>query len=266
MATHGSAAGLLANGYDLGQFLSSLAQANAVDSVDVTTFSPVGQPAPSSKSYIPGLASGSLDGDGVWSADVTGLTLDLADDILQAALRTAGGARSHCTYLPLGDGFGNLAIGVDGNETKYDITSPVSDVVKAAVSIESCVARETMQVAHALAAEVAGGNGADLDYGAAYTVAVNGITPQSLYRGGVLYVHLLDLIGVGTLNVKAQHSVDGATWVDLVPNQALTAKHQAARGIALGAAGSVNRHLRILWTIAGFTSVTFHAAIGRVKI
>jgi hypothetical protein len=257
MAFHGSGADILANGYDLGQFLQNFQQGTTVDAVDTTTFGPIGG-TPTQKTYIPGLMDATMDGDGVWSVDKTGLTQDQADDILQAALRTVGGARSNVTYLPVGDGLGNPAIGLQGDEVKYEITSPVNDLVKASLSFESCVGREGMQVAHAAAAEVASGNGADLDAGAGYVPAN--------YKGAVMYAHVLAVVGAGTINVKLQHSVDGITYVDLIANQQLAAAHTSVRAQAIGAAASVNRHLRLAWTIAGFTSVTFHAAAGRVKV
>lgn len=263
MAYHGSSAELLANGYDIGQFLSDLSLSSTVDTAETTTYGPMGT-APTQKSYIPGLGDASLDGGGVWSADTTGLTQDKVDDILQAALRTAGGAKTDLTYLPIGDGFGNSCVGLEGVEAKYDIESPVNDIVKATMTVESCVGREALQVAHVLQSEVASGQSNSLDAGAAYLTGAP--TPQSLYKGGVLYAHCTAVTGAGTLALKLQHSVDGTTWVDLVTAPNITGKNQALRAIATGAAGSVNRYLCVQWTITGFTAVTFHVAVGRVKV
>lgn len=256
MAQHGSKAGLLYNGYDLSPFLMQVASGVQIDVPESTCFGPLGTPV-TAKSYVAGLEEGTLDCNGIFDVDnATGQpNQDRIDDVLSAALRK----KQPLTYLPFGDGFGNDCGGQNGNETKYEISSPVADLVKVNMSFQSCSGVEPLSVLHVLQQEASpGGPGTDLDAGAGYSAA--------LYKGAVAYLHVTQLsIGAGdTLGpVKVQHSSDGVTWVDLITftNVVAPTKHNAQRVAVLG---TVNRHLRANWTLSAGATATFHLACGRI--
>lgn len=236
MATsHGSKARIYANGYDLTTYFRSLSTPTTVDVAEASTF------GVDSKKYVPGLRDATLSADGLFDG-----AEDAADQVLNAAL---GQAHSIWTYLPAGDGLGNLGTGFDGIETTYEIESPVDDVVATTAEAQSSTGRELLRVLHVLQAETASGNGTGVDNAAATT------------RGGAAFLQATTPGATG-VTVRVQHSVDNTTWVDLVAFTAVASPGRNAQRIAV--VGTVNRYLRAAWTNVGAgASPSFHVGFAR---
>lgn len=235
---HGSKARLLGNGIDLSGWITSITQPASAEALDSTTLNKT------SKTYVPGLHDATISAEGFGDFDE-----EAADEILSAALGTEAG--SLLVYCPAGYALGAPAIGVDADYTSYELDSPVDGLTAFSLEAQSSVGRETGKVQHTLGAEVATGNDAGVDGGAATT------------EGGFAYLQVSAASEVGdeSLTVKVQHSADDITYADLISFDAVAAAPGAQRKEV---AGSVNQYTRTTRTIAGSNpSFTYLAAFGR---
>lgn len=240
MATNlGAQSAIMANGRDLSGYLNSIGVTATIEALENTTFKSAKETG--AKSYRPGLEEGSLSGEGFFEADT--VNEDALDDVLAATRR----ATSVWTVFPDTDAFGFDGWGFEAIRTSYEISTPVAELAKASVDATSNEGAERVDSLHALAQELATGNGTDLDNGAATS------------NGGVGYVSVSDVSPAESVTVKVQHSVDGTTWVDLITFTVGDAAGQAER---IEVAGTVNRHVRATWSLSG-GNATFQVAFGR---
>lgn len=234
---HGTVGRVYVNGFDLSAFLRQGSSAEAVEAHEVTTF------GATAKAYFAGLTDATLTLEGLFSA-----ALGATDAVLQAALR--GRAPTVWNWLPAGDVDGGFGYGCSALHTSYDIESPVDGMVAVSAEAQSTTGLDRVQVLAPLLARSATGNGASRDHGAATTA------------GGVGYLQMPAISGAGASLVgRIQHSVDAVTWADLITFATETTPNRAQR---IAVAGTVNRHTRATWTIAGTTpSVTCFLAFAR---
>lgn len=255
LQTHGSVGGILVNGYDLSPFCNQLSENDTVEAVNETCFGPLGTPV-TANAYIAGLEDATAQADGKYVIDhaAGAPNQDQIADVLEAAIRAT--AKPIVSFFPWGDGFGNNVGSYIADETSYDVSSSISSIITVSAKFQASGGASAGQVIHALASEAAGSNvpGTDLDAGVGYDA--------TKWKGLNATLHVLDVSGAGpSLTAKVQHSVDGVTWADLVAFSAITAKHKAARVQFLG---TVNRHVRAMWTVAAGTTATFHLSAGRI--
>lgn len=210
-AGHGKDAKLYANGYDISAQLTSVAPDM---SADVAETSGLGL---ASKTYVAGLKDATVALDGVFYG-----AAGESDEILQAAL---GGA-AVLNWLPQGDGFGKTCYGFDALETAYSPTTSLDDAGKFTASVQAKNAGERGVVLHALGAETTTGNGVAHDNGAATTA------------GGAGWLQATGATGATV--IKAQHSTDNVTFVDLVTFTSFAARTKERIAVA----GTINRYTR----------------------
>lgn len=241
MATpHGKETKGYVNGFDLTAFLKTLGVAGEADPADCTTF------GNQSKKYVPGLVDAKLKAEGVFD----GLDPLAADKVLKDIFGTADSVWS---YLPDGEGFGKVAFGAIAIEAAYEVESEVGDIVQLSVEGQSNSGMEAGHVLHALGAEVATGNGTNLDNTA--------LTSNGLHA----YLQVTDVTGAApSLVVKVQHSVDNSVWVDLVTFTAVTADNKAERK-TIAAGTTINRHLRARHEFGGTMSATTYSLVAGRK-
>lgn len=196
-------------------------------------------------SFVAGLETGSLSIDGHLDNVATAGGQDATSD---AALQAS--AASVITVGENGLVLGNRVFMIEARETNYAVSSPVADKVSFSASWQS-----EGQVDHGvslrdLTATSATGQGTNVDNTAS--------TPG----GAAASLHVTSNTRNGTTIVKVQHSVDNSVWVDLITFTTVTASTTTAQKAAV--TGTVNRHLRAQYTIAGSTgSVTFAVAAAR---
>lgn len=244
MAVHGKKTRVYANGYDLTGYLRKIATPGECDTAEASTF------GMTSKAKVAGQKSAKLNAEGLFASDTTLLTLDKVDDVLKTAL---GVENVVWLYGLDGDAFGKRATGMQLIESSYEISNDVADVVAIKVEGETSkgnAAEGGVFLVSGASPTNAAGNSADLDNS----------TPTT--NGAACFLQVPDVVGAApSLQVKVQHSTDGTTWVDLVTFTAVTADHKAE---AIEVAGTVNRHVRALWTFGGtMTAATFAVAIAR---
>lgn len=230
------------NGYDISGYLKSAGVSGSRDLYDSTTL------GDTDREFVGGLGNAVFNADGLYEADSVSPKID---DLLYAALEL--GANAILTHLPAGDGLGNRGIGIDGEESTYDISSPVDELVSVTLEVQSSVGAEPVRVLHPIGAETVTGNGTGVDNGA------------SSADGGSAYLHVTAhdrTTGDETATIRVQHSVDDVVYADLITFTAIaSATPQAQRGTATG---TVNRYVRARHELAGITpSTTYHLAFSR---
>jgi hypothetical protein len=231
---------VLANGRNLSGYLRSMGRTVEIPALEATTFADVDGGA---EVFKPGLPNDQLSAEGFYDSDDT--DLDAIDDVLGASIA----AETLFTVVMGGDGFGKDTVGYPSIKTSYEISGETGELQTVSIEAQSKQGRDRMEVLHALAQEVAPGtNGTPIDHLA------------SSANGGVAHLHVPGLTLTETLDAKVQHSVDGVVWVDLITfAQVADAGAHERKEVS----GTVERHVRALWTISTGGAATFHVSFGR---
>lgn len=235
---HGKSTGVLFNATNLGVYLNDASSNSTVETAETTTFSN------SAKTYIPGLKDGTISLSGMFDGDAGAI-----DPIMAAAL----GVDDAVTTVGLG-GFtaGNRSILAKVDQTSYDISAPVGDVVSASVELQADGGIDHGICLVGLNAVTATGNGTSQD------------NSTSSSNGGVAHLHLITNTHDGTTTIKVQHSADNSTWADLVTFAGVATTITSQERVVVAAATTVNRYLRATHTLAGSTGgVTYHVSFAR---
>lgn len=193
--------------------------------------------------FIPGLRSGSLTLEGMFEG------VDGVDGELFTGGLTASDNGFLATVAPEGFAVGKRTLQAVGDVQGYNIPASVSETVGFTVDCMPDDGVDEGVSLHDLTAETATANGTSVDNAA------------SSADGGVGVLHVTAASGgTPSATVKIQHSVDAVAWVDLVTFTAATAATSERKVVS----GTVNRHVRAQWTIAGTTpSFTFVVAFAR---
>lgn len=189
--------------------------------------------------FVPGLKSGTLSLEGRFE-----------DNTLFAELKAANGVDNSLLVSAAPGGFavGKPVAMTLGDLASHTITSAVADVVGFSVEAPADEVIDLGVSLHDLIAEIATANGTSVDNAA------------SSADGGVGVLHVTAASAADTLDAKIQHSTDNITYVDLITFTQAAAATSERKTVA----GTVNRHVRAQWTIAGVTpSFTFVAAFAR---
>ncbi|HZT61008.1 MAG TPA: hypothetical protein VFA21_20555 [Pyrinomonadaceae bacterium] len=230
--------------YNISSAFKSAKPSASVDMLDSTTFGASG-----AHTFNAGLKNATLQLEGFFDFD--NVLLNRIDNVLQAAL--TGGAPHVVTVasLPTGDLLGNRAILLSANEAKYDVDSVEGQLITSMAELQSASGYDSGIFLHPLQAETATGNAASQDNG------------TSSAGGGVAHLHIPAASGTTpTITVKVQHSTDNITFVDLVTFNAATGA--GVQRVELAAGTTVNRYVRVTFTIGGTTpSFTFAVAFAR---
>lgn len=226
---HGKGVRVLIDEKDFSPFLKSVSVSAEVDTSDVTTF------GDNDKEFIPGLRDATYTFDGLFSASTTA-----ADDIANFLDGSLGGSTRHAFTVDLGRSTGGRAWLVNADNTSYDISSPVDDVVSLSVDAQASGGYAGGRTLRPLSAATStGSNSGVLTAG---TTAAGGTT-----GGGVGHFHLTAQSTLTSLTCKVQHSTSGSTWADLITFTATTAETFQRSTVS----GTVKERLRS--TISTFT-------------
>lgn len=243
--SHGAAAKLYANGYQLSRFLQDVNLGSDLGEDDVTC---IGQTTtPFYKSFLAGSSETILKAEGLFdgSSETYDPTRDPPkpgiDYVLNAALGAATSPK--LTYLPYGDGFGYYGYGMQADESKYDIVKVVDQVVKVSAEFRSDTGLERGVILEADGTvRSSSSSGTSVNQGASSSLGASAILQARVWSGG------------GSAVVKVQHSSDNVNWVDLITFSAVSAEPEAQR---VAVTGTVNQYVRADWTLEGGTSIVF---------
>lgn len=241
MATfrHGKNTVVLLDSYDLSSYYKETATHRTVDTAEVTAF------GASAKSYISGIKDGTMDLKGMFDGSVGAV-----DQIMAAALQ---GADNIVTVQIEGATAGTIAHMLQTQETSYEVSSPVGDVVAISTQLQADGGVESGRVlAPATVVTTATTtNGTSVDNAASST------------NGGVGHVHVTANANLGTTTIKVQHSADNSAWVDLITFTTVATTIKSAQRVEVAAGTTVNRYLRSQITTASTGSITTTVAFAR---
>ena len=232
---HGKNTVVIADQYDISQYLNSVSETNEIETPETTTF------GSTNKTFIVGHKDGSVSFEGLFEGgSATGI-----DYILHTAI----GDGPIMSVSKDGAGVGRRAVLLDAKSTSYEVSSPLTEVV-------------------AITGEAIADGG--LDYGvwlacqAAITTTLTGTSVDnaaSSANGGVAHLHITANSNSGTTVAKIQGSADNSTWADLVTFTTVAIETETSQRSTVS--GSVPRYLRCLVTPAGTGSLTVSIAFSR---
>ena len=245
---HGKGTNVFLNQFDMSAYFNSASVARSVETSDTTAF------GASNKAYIVGMGDGTLQLDGMWSADAT----VGSDEVLAGILGSA--TTPIVTYAYAAGTIGNRCVVAKAHSTSFDISSPVGDVVSASVSFQAST-DATTNFTKSVSSGVMLTANASIAFGSLGALASVDNAASSA-SGGVANLHVtVNTITGASTTIKVQHSADNSTWADLITFTAVTASNTTSQQSAVS--GTVNRYLRA--TASGGTAgaITYNIGFAR---
>lgn len=238
MAISGKNAVLLVKEFDVTSHFREMEVGANIEELDSTTYGPT-----MDKEFTSSFESGETSLGGFFAQGAGSI-----EEWLTEVFTSASGA---VTIGPDGSTLGNRARLFRAKNTEFTITNPFGDLVGVGVNFSHGSAMGMGQWLHDRVARTATGNGVSVDNGAATT------------NGYQTTLHVTAMAGTSspTLVVKVQHSTNDSTWVDLAT---FTTAADETSEFKSGT-GTVNRHVRVIWTITG-TDPSFTFAVGFARL
>jgi hypothetical protein len=228
--------------YDLSSAFKTAKPSGQVDSLESTTFGAIAD-----KAYLNGLMKGALSLEGLFASD--SVNQNQIDDVLSAAL---GSTSPHVVTVGQ-EGLiqAGRSILMSANETKYEVSSQVGQIIMSSAEFDSVYGYERGLMLHPLNAETATGSD---------TVADNA---AASLNGGAAHLHVPAISGSGlSIVIKIQHSSDNITFVDLVTFTTIAAATPTSQRVEV--TGTVNRYLKSTRTVSGSSpSASYAVAFAR---
>lgn len=238
---HGKNTVVLFKDTNLSAYFNDSSASRSIETAETTTYGVAG----GSKTYITGLNDGTISLSGLFDGAVGAV-----DSTLTATIGTDG---SHPVLVASeGIAIGKRAMIADIEQTSYEVSSPVADVVSVSAELQATGGIDSAVVLHALALESASTDSASVDNSA------------SSANGGVAHLHVTQNTRNGIVTVNVQHSADDVTFADLVTFTNVSSSTIGAERIVVAAGTTVNRYIRAKSTFAGSNgSTTYTVAFAR---
>ncbi len=203
---HGKSIRVLQDERDLSDFFREVDVSAEMEPADVTTF------GDNDKSFIPGLKDATFSLDGLFAASTVA-----ADDIANELDGALGGSTRRVVTIDLDRSTGGRALMLNADNTKYDISAPLSDVVSVSVDFQGSNGYYGGRMLRPLAASTS--TGSNTGVATPGTTSAGGTT-----GGGVGHLHVTAVGSTfASATFKIQHSTSGSTWADLIAFTASTA-------------------------------------------
>jgi len=170
------------------------------------------------------------------------MMLDMVGSGQFALMNTWRGTPQPVTLCPFGITAGSLAWMLLGNQSAATVSSPVSDVVTANVTVQQDGLADW---------------GIVLDTETAITTDTNGASTDNAAltsNGGVAHLHVTAYSGLTSNAIRIEHSVDNAAWSTLGSFASVTAV--GSERLVIAVATTVNRYLRVVDDVTGSGSCT----------
>jgi hypothetical protein len=176
------------------------------------------------------MKDGTVSLEGLWAGDASGV-----DEVLATSVASA--TKKIITVGSEGAAIGRRAKLINTDETSYEISSAVADMVSIS--------------AEAQASGTVGGldGGVLLAAQQSVTATVNNTSVDnsaSSANGGVGHLHVTANTRNGAATIKIQHSANNSTWADLIVFTATTSATTTSERIEVAAGTTVNRYLRTI--------------------
>jgi len=239
---HGKSTRVLIGSSDLSTYFKETTVSASIETAETTTYGVAG----GSKTYVTGLKDSTVSLTGLFD-DATGA----ADDVITTALASD----ADIVFTIAQDGglvVGRRCVLGQAIETKYDLSSPVADVVSTSLDLQTD--GESIY-GYVLAA-------ADSISSTSTGTSVDGVASST--NGGIATLHVIANTRNGNITVKVQHSADNVTFADLATFAVVSSTTKTSERLSVASGTTVNRYLRVSYTVAGSTgSATIAAAFGR---
>lgn len=239
---HGKNTVVLVNEYNLSSYFNEASTTNSIETSETTTYGVTG----GSKTYVTGLNDGTVSVSGLFDGD---------SGAVDAVLTSVLGSETDVKFTVAYDG--GMTIGArcatgESIMTSYEVSSPVGDVVSTSAEFQPDGGVARGVVLAPLSTVSATGNGTAVDNGASTT------------NGGVAVIHVPANTRNGTITVKVQHSADNVTYADLATFATVSSTTKTSERLSVASGTTVNRYLRVSYTVAGSTgSATIAVAFAR---
>ncbi len=249
---HGKGTAVYLDEFEMTDYFNSADVAFTNDTAEVTAY------GATSKSYLLGLADGTLTFSGMWTADTDG-----SDEELQAILGSASAA--NITIAEAAGTIGNRATIARCDEVNYSISNPVSDVSTVTADFQGTSNSGALgSMTYGVTAGVQLSTATSIDYNALGALSgVDGSASSSAGGAGLLHVPV-NSVGGGTTTIKIQHdsASDFSSAADLISFTAVAAATKTSEMVVCS--GTVNRYVRATASSAGSSgSITFMVTFAR---
>ncbi|ANH49229.1 major tail protein 2 [Freshwater phage uvFW-CGR-AMD-COM-C203] len=223
---HGKNVNVFINEYDFSTYFNDVSATSTVETAEVSAF------GSSAKEYIVGLLDGTVSLSGMFDGTATG-----TDVVFSAVLGST--TKQNVIVAPSGHSNGATAIVLEADDTSYEVSGAIADVVQTSAEFQSSDGVEHGKILSSGAAVSATGSGTSVDNAA------------SSANGGVGFVSVPTNTRNGNITVKVQQSADDSTFTDLITFTVVTSTQKTFERVEV--TGTVARYLRVNYTVAGST-------------
>lgn len=224
---HGKNVNVFLDEFDFSTYFNDVSASTSVDTAETSAF------GTSAKSYIVGHRDGTISLSGMFEGTASTGTDEFFDDALGNATKTK------IIVAPQGNSLAAGAIMLVADDTSYEVSSAIADVVQASAEFQSTDAVEHGKILSSGSAISATGNGTGVD------------NTTSSTNGGAGFVSVPVNSRNGTIGVKVQHSADNSTFADLVSFTTVTSTQKTSERVEVASLTTINRYLRVVYTVAG---------------
>lgn len=232
---HGKKTAVFLNSTDMSSYLNEATVTREIEANDITTF------GSTSRSYIVGMDDGGVSLTGLFDGSANASDEVLAGRVLQD--------NNTLTVLPEGTALGSRAILTSADETAYEISMPVADVVALSATFQ---ADGGVRQGFNLIATTgsATGTATSVDFG------------STMSNGAVFHLHVPANTYGSATTFKVQDSANNSTFADVATFTSVNGSATTSQRIVNTT--SVNRYLRAVATISGSSgSVSYIIATAR---
>ena len=226
---HGKNVNVFLDEYDFSTYFNNVSASTTIDTAETSAF------GTSAKSYVVGHRDGTVSLSGMFEATESVGT----DQFFATALGSA--TKIKLIVAPEGNLVGAGAIVLVADDTSYEVSSAIADIVQASAEFQSTDAVEHGKILSSGSAISTTGNGTGVDNALATT------------NGGAGFLSVPVNTRNGNITVKIQHSADDSTFADLVTFTVVSSSTITSEKIEVAAGTTVNRYLRVNYTVAGST-------------
>jgi len=224
---HGKNVNVFLNEFDFSTYFNDVSASTSVDTAETSAF------GTSAKTYIVGHRDGTISLSGMFEGTASTGT----DAFFATALGSS--TKNKIIVAPQGNSLAAGAIMLVADDTSYEVSSAIADVVQASAEFQSTDAVEHGKILSSGAAISATGNGTGVD------------NTTSSTNGGAGFLSVPVNTRNGTIGVKVQHSADNSTFADLVSFTTVTSTQKTSERVEVASGTTINRYLRVVYTVAG---------------
>jgi hypothetical protein len=222
---HGKSVNVFIDEYDFSSYFNDMSATSNLEPTETTAF------GSSAKTYIAGLRDGTISLSGMFEGTTTG-----TDVWFEGVMGLT--TKQNIIVAPEGHGLGNVATVANSDDTSYEVSGSVGDLVMTSAEFQASTGVES---------------GLLLSSGASITAKTNGTSVDntaSTTDGGVGFFSLPVNTRSGTVDAVIQHSSDNSTFADLVTFTSVNATTLTSERVEVASGTTVNRYLRLKLTYA----------------